>query len=59
MPDDVGVVEVEAGDRVAALRFRRLLLEADRLAGGVEFDHAVALRITHLIPENVSTLIHG
>ena len=46
------VVEVQAGHRVRRLRLRRLLLEADRAAVGVELDDAVALGIADLVAEH-------
>ncbi len=43
------VVEVQAGDGVAALRLGRLFFDADGAAGGVELDHAVAFGVVHVI----------
>src|SRR2546430_4399493 len=37
----------------------RFFLETDRLALGVEFDHAIALRVAHLIAENACAALDG
>ena len=46
------VVEVQAGHRVAGLRPGRLLLDRQHPAVGVELDHAVLLRVGHLVGED-------
>src|SRR5690606_2939102 len=43
---DVGGVEVQPRDRVAALRLLGLLLDVDGRAGPIEAHHAVAFRVT-------------
>src|SRR3546814_20017306 len=48
---DLLVIEVEPGDGKARLRPARLLLPADRTAGGVALDDAVAPRVGHLVAE--------
>src|SRR6266513_5746895 len=37
----------------------RFFLETDRLALGIEFNHAVALRVAHLISENARAALDG
>src|SRR3546814_11089674 len=46
---DLLVIEVEPGEGKARLRPARLLLQAERTAGGVELDEAVALRVGNLV----------
>ena len=55
VPGDVHhllVVEIQAGDRVVRLRLQWLLFQADGLAALVELDHAVALRVQHVVGED-------
>ena len=53
--DHVLVVEVQAGHRVMRLRMRRLLLDGHGLLVLVELDHAITLRIVHVIAEHART----
>ena len=46
------VVEVEPGDRVVGLGVGGLLLDADGAAAPVELDHAVGLRVLHVVAED-------
>ena len=48
----VARVEVEAGDRIGALRSLRLLLDGDRPAPLVELHHAEALGVVHVVAED-------
>mgnify|MGYP000172639273 CR=1 FL=1 len=57
--DDAVVVEVEAGDGVAALGLDGLLFEADGAAVLVEFDDAVALGIVHRVGEDGGAVAAG
>ena len=50
--DHVLIVEVQAGHRVMRLRMRRLLLDGHGLLVLVELDHAITLRIVHVIAEH-------
>ena len=50
--DHLIVVEIKAGHRIVRFRLLRLFLDRQRLAGGVDLEHAVALRIRHHIAEN-------
>ena len=49
---DVVVVEIEAGHGIVRFRPGGLLLDRDRLALGIELDHAEAFRIADMIPEH-------
>ncbi len=49
--DDVVVVEVQAGHRVAGLRLLRLLFDGQCLAALIEVDHAEALRVLDPVAE--------
>ena len=42
---NLGIVKIQSSDRVSRLRHPRLLFQADRLPMGIEFNHAIALRI--------------
>src|SRR5882724_3624913 len=50
--DHAAVVNVETGNREIALRLLRFFLEAQRAPVRAKLDHAVSLRIAHLITEN-------
>ena len=52
---DALVVEVQAGNRIVGSRMLRLFHDGDGLLVLVEFDHAVAFRIVHVIAEHRRT----
>ncbi len=50
--DDVVVVEIQPRDGVVGFRLFRLLLDGDRIALGIEFDHAEAFPVAHVVAEH-------
>ncbi|MCY1417889.1 hypothetical protein D9M71_334340 [compost metagenome] len=59
--DHVLVVEVQPGHGIAGLRLGRFFFQADCLALRVELDHAVTLRVLHVVGEHAGALaaVHG
>src|SRR5512133_1801756 len=50
--NDVFIIQVQAGDGIIGLGLFRLFIDTNHPAGGIEFNHAVALRIVYLIAED-------
>ena len=50
--DDVGVVEIDAGDGVVGFRLRGLFLEREHAAIGRELDDTVALRVGDMVAKD-------
>ena len=57
--DNLGVVEVEAGDGEAGTGLGRLFFEADGMAGGIEFDDAVSGWVLHGVGEDGGAALTG
>src|SRR6266496_3226319 len=57
--DNALVVNIKSRHRKMTFRLLRFFLETDRLAFSIEFDHAVALRVTHLVSKNAGTALDG
>src|ERR1700683_1347807 len=55
--DDAGIIKVEAGHRPVPLGSGGRFFDRYGSAGGIEFNHPVALRIGHVIGEHGPTLI--
>lgn len=57
--DDLVVVEVQAGDRVAGLGGLGLFFQGQDAALGIEFGNAVALGVVHVVGEDAGALRAG
>src|SRR5260370_11832364 len=57
--DNALVINIKARHREVTLGLFRFFLETDCLAVGVEFDHAVTLRVADLISENAGSSFDG
>src|SRR5437899_1426159 len=53
--DDLTIVKIKSGDRVAGFRLLRLLFNAERLASGIELNDAVALGVVNRISKNAGS----
>ena len=57
--DNALVVNIQPRHRKMTFRVLRFFLETDCFAHGVEFHHAVTLRVAHLISKNASSALDG
>src|SRR5947207_11590802 len=57
--DHALVINIKSRHREVTFWLLRFFLETDRLALGIEFNHAVALRVAHLISENARAALDG
>ena len=52
----LAIVEIESRNGIVALGFRGLFFQRQHLAGCIEFSHAIALGVVHVIGENTRSL---
>lgn len=54
--DDAVVVRIKTGDGAVGLRVSRLFFERQRATIGIEFDHAIVLRMLDMVAEHRGAL---